>query len=282
MVQIEPGLAQLLRPVGDVPRGQLIGFGGLVLPGDGLEILQLLLSCWVCRSAQFFQQCFHRRNIVSHLGAEAEVSPMGIAQAGRLLAPQGQDLLDQCPVVEFAFTGPPHMGAIGLLPQGSVVGVGEEGQIAGHVQSQQPRAGLRRRISIPCFTRCGGQCLQGPLRQAFHLMGLAEFQGPLLRCIEHVVAELGGESSQAFTGAVEGCLLIATEANTALLHREQLGFQDPLLGWVERFGGIALEGHQGPMKNLALAKPVAEAHNIRLLGGMGIAQLRGIADAIEV
>ena len=36
------------------------------------------------------------------------------------------------------------------------------------------------------------------------------------------------------------------------------------------------------MKNLALAKPVAEAHNIGLLGGMGIAQLSGIADAIEV
>ena len=36
------------------------------------------------------------------------------------------------------------------------------------------------------------------------------------------------------------------------------------------------------MKNLALAKTVAEAHNIGLLGGMGIPQLRGIADAIEV
>ena len=113
-------------------------------------------------------------------------------------------------------------------------------------------------------------------------MGLAEFQGPLLRGIEHVVAELGGESCQAFTGAVEGCLLIATEANTALLHREQLGFQDPLLGWIQRFGGIALKGHQGPMKNLALAEAVAEAHNIGLLSGMGIAQLSGIADAIEV
>ena len=36
------------------------------------------------------------------------------------------------------------------------------------------------------------------------------------------------------------------------------------------------------MKNLALAEPVAEAHNIGLLGGVGIAQLRGIANAIEV
>jgi hypothetical protein len=36
------------------------------------------------------------------------------------------------------------------------------------------------------------------------------------------------------------------------------------------------------MKNLALAKAVAEAHNIGLLGCMGIAQFSGIANAIEV
>ena len=87
--------------------------------------------------------------------------------------------------------------------------------------SQQPGAGLCRRFCIPCFARCCGQRLQSPLRQAFHLVGLAELQGPLLRGIEHVVAELGGEGCQAFTGAVESGFVLTTEANTALLHREQ-------------------------------------------------------------
>ena len=147
---------------------------------------------------------------------------MGIAQARGLFAPQGKDLLDQCAVVEFSFTGPAHMGAIGLFPQGAVVGMGEERQIAGHVQPEQPGARLRGSFRFSCFARRCGQRLQSPMRQAIHLAFLAELQGPLLRGIEDVVAELGGECGQSFTGVVEGCFLIATETNTALLHRQQL------------------------------------------------------------
>ena len=58
-------------------------------------------------------------------------------------------------------------------------------------------------------------------------------QAPVLRGIKHMIAEAGRESRHPFTGAVEVRLLLASQGNAAMLHREQFRIENACLGAVE-------------------------------------------------
>ena len=186
------------------------------------------------------------------------------------------------------------MGAVELLAQGAVAAVLEEGGVAGHVQAQQPGAALGAGLGAIGALEVGGAGRLGQLvgeagRQALGLGRINQGQGPAVGGIKHLVAEAGGEFGQLLAGPVEGGLHLPLQAHAAQLHVPQFRRQDPLLGAIEPSRGpgmgglvLALEGLQGPENRLALAGPAAEFHHRRLLAGMGEAQLRAVADAVEV
>ena len=272
LVELETFAPQLLRPVRDIPGSQLISFRCTVATGAVLQILQLTFSGWIGRLAQFFEQRFHGRNILSHLVGETHLSPMAVPQAAGLLAPQRQDFFNQRSVVELPLTGSADMGAIDGFPQSAVFGVGEEGEVAGHVETQQPGTVIRCGRGISSLPSCSCKCFLGPCRQTSDLLGLGEFQRPLLGGIENVVAEAGGQGSQAFARFVEGGLGVSVEAHTALVHREQFSLENALLGGRQRLSRLIPQAAESLVQNLALPQSVPQTHHVRLLTGMGLTQ----------
>ena len=104
----------------------------------------------------------------------------------------------------------------------------------------------------------------------------------MLGGIQHVIAEAGGQGCQTFAGLVEGGLTLTVETDTPLLHGEQFGLENALAGAVEGLTGLVAQLAEGPMQHLALSKAIAQTDDIGLLGGVGVPQLRRIADAVEV
>ena len=102
--------------------------------GQGFE---LRLGHRIGRRPQLFQQSLDGRFGVGHFGGQAHFSPVGVAEAASLLAPQAEDALDQRPVVELTAVlagGTAHMGPVHLLAQITSAAVLEERGVAGHVQ----------------------------------------------------------------------------------------------------------------------------------------------------
>ncbi len=192
LVEIEAFTTQLFGPVGHVPGGERLRFGSSLACCAGFQFRQLPFRCREGCRAQLFEQRFHGVDIVRHLRGQADVGPVAIAEAFSLFRPEAEDLLDQCTVVEVSIAGPADVGAIDGFAQVTVLSVSQERQIAGHVESQQPGAGGGRGIGFPSLSGRGRQGIQGPWRQAGHLLGIPEHQGPLLGGIQHVIAELGG------------------------------------------------------------------------------------------
>ena len=241
---------------------------------------------------QLLEQGLHGGFGVGHFGGQAHLGPVGVAEAAGLLAPQGEDALDQRPVVargRFVAValagGPAHVGLVHLLPQRPAAAVFHEWRVAGHVEPQQPWAGGAAGLGIAGGAGRLGQLIQQAWRQPLHLFGAGEPQGPAVGGIEHLVAEAGGKLRQFLAGGVERLLLGAAEAHAPQLHVPPFGLEDAPLGGVE---GCAAGGRllgqllQGPEDHLALAGAVAEGHHRRLLGGMGLPQLGAVADAVEV
>ena len=164
-IEREAFLAQHLGPEAHIPGLQVAGFGGAVAGGALAQLVQFHLGHGEGRGAQLLQQGLDAGHRVGHLGRQAHLGPVGKAQPAGLVAPQGEDCFDQGPVIERArlggfvgagsaagvaagigrpalARGPADMGAVELLAQGAVAAVLEEGDIAGHVQAQQPGAGL--------------------------------------------------------------------------------------------------------------------------------------------
>ena len=160
-IEREALLAQHLGPEAHIPGLQVAGFGGAVAGGALAQLLQFRRGHGEGRGAQLLQQRLDTGHRVGHFGGQAELRPVGQAQPARLVAPQGEDCFDQGPVVERLCLrgfvgavvgaviagvalagGPADMGAVELLAQAPVTAVLEEGGKAGHVQAQQPGAGL--------------------------------------------------------------------------------------------------------------------------------------------
>ncbi|CAI8168869.1 MAG: Uncharacterised protein [Synechococcus sp. CC9902] len=156
------------------------------------EVLEFPLGCGIRRTSQLLQQSLDTRHIVGHLARQADVGPVLVSQAPCLLAPQGQDLFDQRGIVELTLTGPAHMGSVDGLPQSAVLRMGEEGQIAGHVEAEEPGALAAGGRFISGFPGRGGQGVLGSVRQASNLVRFRELQRPLLGGIENVIPEAGG------------------------------------------------------------------------------------------
>ena len=245
-----------------------------MLPGDLAEIIEFLLGCGKRSSAQFLEESFNSRNIISHFPGKTEVCPVGITQSLSLLAFQAEDFLNQGPVVEISAAGSSDMGSVGGFPQGAAVGMGDEGDVARHVQPNQPGTVRCCCARVSRIAGSSGQSLQSPLGKTGHLLLLRELQGPLLCGIEHVVAKTGGEGCQAFTGFVEGGFLLACQGDTALLHRQQFGLENPNAGRGEWFRRSIPETGESRMHCLALTESVAQTHNLRLLLRVGSSQLR--------
>jgi len=95
-----------------------------------------------------------------------------------------------------------------------------------------------------------------------------------------VVAVGGGQLGQLLAGGVEGLLLGPAQTDAAQLHVAQLGRQDAPLGGVKT--ALAGELLQGAVDHLRLAGPVAKGDHRTLLALVGLAQLGGVADPVEV
>ena len=126
------------------------------------------------------------------------------------------------------------------------------------------------------------QCLQGPFWYALELVSVMHQKGPALGGIENVIAESGGQGSELFAGFIEGLLGSSVQTHSSMAHRQQLGIKDPGLGGVQRMTGVLLKTFQCLMDDLALPSAIAETHDIGLLRCMGFAQLRAVADAVEM
>ena len=130
------------------------------------------------------------------------------------------------------------MGFVNGLTQVSVLGVGDDRDIARHIQPKTPgsfgcaRFGTASGL-ITGILGGGSKDFQGSLRNTVQLSTLLDHQAPGLGGIEHVVAESGGESGHPFTRTVEIRLLLASEGHSTMLHREKLSIEDACLGAVE-------------------------------------------------
>ena len=153
---------------------------------------------------------------------------------------------------------------------------------AGVVQSQQPGTRLRRGVGSGRIGLTGGlgQLLAQAQRQPLHLGRLGEPQRPAVGGIQQAIAKASGEFRQLLAGGVEGQPLGSGQPDTTPVHVAQLGRQDALLGGVQI--RACLQRFQRPIENFALAGAIAEGHHGRLLCGMGLAQFRRVADAIEM
>ena len=67
-----------------------------------------------------------------------------------------------------------------------------------------------------------------------------------------------------------------------MVHREQFRREDPLACLAEGLRRLIAQPFQSPMQHLTLAESVAETHDIGLLSGVGVPQILGIADPVEV
>jgi len=165
--------------------------------------------------------------------------------------------------------------------------MGDHRQISGHVQTQAPgsiRCGGGGPIGrgVAGVRRGSSQDLEGSLWDATQPIALVNHQIPLLRCIQHVIAEAGGESGQPLAGAVEGSLLVTLQTNAPVLHGEQFRIQDALLGGIQRLGWIGEQTAEGLVNDLALTHAIAETNHVRLLARMGFAQFRRVAHRGEM
>ena len=160
--------------------------------------------------------------------------------------------------------------------------MGENRDISRHVQTHQPRSLVGTGFCVTGIPCCGRQGLQCSLRQTLHLLGICELEAPLLGGIKNVIAKAGGEGGETFAGLVEGDLMLAIETDTPLLHRQQFGVEYSLAGGAEGLARLVLQAAENLMQHLALTQAVAKADDLGLLGRVGFAQLRRIADAIEV
>ena len=296
LVQREPGpqrlavelkalLAQLLGPEGHIPGLQVVRFRGALAAGDGAQLLQLPDGHGIGGGAQVVEQLLHFGHRAGHLAGQAHLGPVGIAQPPGLFAPQRQDVLDQRPVVEFTAGGAGHLGAVHGFAQVATLAVFEERRHPRHVEPQQPGtalcAGVRVAGLLAGLAGCLGQQLPEAVGQAGHLGRIAQPQAPGVGGIEHVVAEVAGQSCQLGSGGIEGLLLRSAQAHTAELHVAALSFEDALLGGIELLA-LLQQLAQGPVDHRALARPAAEGHHSPLLALVGLAQLRGVAHAVEM
>ena len=174
------------------------------------------------------------------------------------------------------------MGAVSGLPQSAVFSVGQEREIAGHIQAQQPGSFRACGRGVTGLSSCGRKSVLGSFRQASHLVSFRELQGPLLCGIKNMVAEAGGQGGQALAGRIEGSLGLSIKAHTPVLHRQQFGVENSLTGWRQWLGRLVLQATKGLMQHLALAEPVSKTHNLWLLAGMGVPKFGGIADTVQV
>ena len=287
LIEIELFLAEFLSPVGHIPGLEVVGFRCVVASGAVAECVNLPLGCRLGGSPELFQQGFHGIDVIGHLAGQAQLGPMAVAQSARLFAPQAQDGFDQWAVVEITLAGSADMGAIDRLPQPPVLGMGEERDVARHVEPDPPGALLPSGLlTVPMvvsgIASCRRQGFEGPVRQTCHLVKVVQHQAPGLGCIQHVIAEAGGELCQLFAGLVEGCLSLALKTHAALLHREQLGIKDSTLGCIKRRAGLVAKLFEGLVQHCALPQAVAEANYLRLLRCMGFTQFLAVADGVEV
>ena len=67
-----------------------------------------------------------------------------------------------------------------------------------------------------------------------------------------------------------------------MAHRQQFGIKNSGLGGIQRMTGVLLKTFQCLVDDLALPSAVAKTDDIGLLCRMGFAQLRAVADAVEM
>ena len=200
---------------------------------------------------------------------------MAIAQALGLFQLQAENRFDQGQVVEIAAGGPAHLGFVDPFAQVPPFAVFEEGRHPRHVEAHAPLAWFPSRFGrfSQQLLEAGGQSRQFGFR--------AQGETPGVGGIQHVVAKGGGQLGQLLGGGIEGQLLFILEAHTPELHVPQLGLENPSLGGIQ--GGAPLvQGLKGPIEAAALAGPVAKGHHGALLLLVGGAQLRGVADPVEM
>ena len=180
--------------------------------GTGAQGLEFCKGHRQGRAAQLLEQLLHGGDGIRHLGGQAHVGPMAIAQALGLLQAQAEDRFDQGQVVELAAGGPAHLGFVDPFAQVPPFAVLEEGSHPRHVEAHAPLAR---------FPSCGGRLSQELLEaggQARQFGFRAQGETPGVGGIQHVVAKGGGQFGQVLRGGIEGQLLFTFEAHTPELH----------------------------------------------------------------
>mmetsp|Transcript_9111 Transcript_9111/g.21826 ORF Transcript_9111/g.21826 Transcript_9111/m.21826 type:complete len:794 (-) Transcript_9111:2-2383(-) len=167
------------------------------------------------------------------------------------------------------------------LPQLPAPGLGHHRREVPVAAGQHPRALVPRRVPPPHPVEPVRRPLGHHHRQPHDHGPVLHHQPPVVGGVQHVGVELGPEVGHLVTDVVEGGLLLPGEADAAELELLDLGIHDPLLGP----GQVTSPRPQlleSPVQPLRLAEPLVELGNHRIRLVDGLAQGRGIRDALEV
>mmetsp|Transcript_35807 Transcript_35807/g.63909 ORF Transcript_35807/g.63909 Transcript_35807/m.63909 type:complete len:235 (+) Transcript_35807:849-1553(+) len=201
--------------------------------GKLLNLHQLCLCGLEGRNAQLLHQALSLAQ-GGHLLRHRHIRVVLIAQQFGLLLPEGENLVDDGCVVRLPFRGAGEVGAVHLLPQRAVLAVGQNGQVGGDVEREQPGALLRRGALVPLSLGGLRSQRQRGGRQPLDVRRVGDQLLERLGGVEHVVAELCGQLAQLLLDLIEPLLRVTLQSNTAQNKVAQFPVHDALLSLRKR------------------------------------------------
>lgn len=252
-----------------------------MLGGVGLELLQVLGSERLAALGQVPQEAQHLVAGLGHLGGQAQLGEVGVAQQlGQFLA-QVEDFLHDRAVVVLAgvralVRGAGAVGGVDFFAQRAVFGVGHYRVVAGEFQGDQPALqvlGLGRGSHLRLGRR--GQAGQGRF--------VSDVLGPGLGGIEQLIGEAAAQLGELALHFGVTLLLLWRQVDTRQAEVTQGVFQDGFLRHVET-GGLraARQGFEGLEQLAVLPQLGGVGAQGRQAGLVGLAQFGAVAHGIEV
>ena len=165
--------------------------GAALLGGIGLELLQVLGGKRLAALGQVTQEAEHLVAGLGHLGGQAQLGERRITQQLGQFLTQVEDLFHHRAVI--VLTGIRALvrrtGAVGgvhLFTQGTVLGVGHDGVVAGEFQGDQP--------AVEALGLSGGGHLRlGRIGQAGEGGFIGDVFGPGLGGVQQLVGEFAAQ-----------------------------------------------------------------------------------------